>query len=100
MKKKFTISEMNEGDLAVRGMSKKAQEAHSGTDLLNVAKYIDMDATQEAEDKAWEEERDFFPGELNVIRYAIIHDGDVIPDLSFEEAEKWLEDYFDALEEY
>lgn len=90
--KKFTMTEKNNGELSVRYMSDKAQSTYYGTDLISVYKYIDYDATAEAEEKAFEEDRDFFPGDLDVIRYAVNFDGDITLDLTFEQAEKYLEE--------
>ena len=92
--KKFTTTEYSNGELAVRNMNEIAKKAYNGTDLISVIEYIDTDATAKAEQEAFDNDRDYFPGELDVVRYAINHDGDIISDLSFEEAEKWLEDYY------
>lgn len=43
--KKFTTTEKSDGELAIREMSQKAQEAYDSTDLISVYKYIDYDAT-------------------------------------------------------
>ena len=97
--KKFTQAERSNGEIAVRGMSAKAQAAYNGTDLLSVYQYIDYDATAKAEEGAFNNDIDFFPGQLDVVRYAIDDSGCVSLDLSFEQAEKYLEEYADALEE-
>ena len=97
--KKFTSSERSNGELAVRRMSKKAQGAYSGADLIGVYEYVDGDASYEAEQRAEAEGRDYFPGELDVTLYAVDYDGTVDSGLTFKEAEKWLEDFADALAE-
>ena len=97
--KKFTSSERSNGELAVRRMSKKAQEAYSDTDLIGVYEYVDEGASYEAEQKAEAEGKDYFPGELDVVLYAVDYDGTIDNGLTFEEAEKWLEDFADALTE-
>ena len=97
--KKFTIAEKGNGELAVRDMSAKAQSAYNGTDLLSVYKYIDYDATAKAEEEAFNNDIDFFPGEFDVVRYAINYSGCLTLDLSFEQVEKYLEEYAEALEE-
>lgn len=90
--KKFTYAEKNDGELSVRNMSKKAQEAFNGTDRIAVYKYVDYEATAKAEEKAFDEDVDFFPGDLDVIRYAVNIDGDITLDLTFEQVEKHLEE--------
>ena len=97
--KKFTQTEKCNGELSVREMSAKAQTAYCGTDLLSVYKYVDYDATAKAEQEALDSEKDFFPGDLDVIRYAINDSGSITLDLTFEQAEKYLEDYADAVKE-
>ena len=97
MKKRFTIKEKSEGELAVRDMSDKAQEAYYSTDLISVYKYEDDDATLKAIEYAEEHDVDYFPGELNVYVYAINHCGDITLGLTFEQAEKYLEDVADSL---
>lgn len=97
--KRFTSTEKSNGELAVRQMSEKAQRAYSGTDLLSVYEYIDYDATAEAEEKAFDNDIDFYPGELNVIRYAINDSGEMRNGLTFDEAEKYLESLAEDIEE-
>ena len=89
--KKFTTSEKSNGELAVRDMSDKARAVYSGTDTISVYKYIDYDATAKAEEDAFDKDIDFFPGDLDVIRYAINDCGTITPNLTFEEAERYLE---------
>ena len=90
--KKFTHAEKNDGELSVRDMSIEAQTAFNGTDRIAVYKYVDYEATAKAEEKAFEEEVDFFPGDLDVIRYAVDFDGDITLDLTFEQVEKYFEE--------
>lgn len=94
--KHFTQTEKSNGELAVRDMSAKAQSFYNSTDLISVYKYIDYDATAKAEQDAFDNNIDFYSGELDVVRYAINHFGDVTLDLSFEEAEEYLEDCADV----
>ena len=93
--KKYTNTEKYNGELAVRTMSEKAQQGYNGTGI-GVIEYIDLDATFEAEQKAFDNGVDFFPGELNVVRYAIDYSGSVTENLTYEEAEKYLEDSYEA----
>ena len=91
----YTTNEKTNGELAVRTMSEKAQQGYNSTDI-GVIEYTDLDATFEAEQKAFDNDVDFFPGELNVVRYAIVNSGSVTENLTYEEAEKYLEDSYEA----
>ena len=90
--KRFTTSEQNEGSLAVRKMSQKAQDNFNNTDVVAVYQYIDYEATLKAEEEAFEKDVDFFPGELDVIKYAINNEGTLTLNLAFEEVERYLEE--------
>ena len=74
--KRFTQNEKSGGEFAVRSMSKTAQKSYYGTDCISVYEYIDYEKTTDEE---------------KVIRYAINHYGDITLDLTFEQAEKYLE---------
>lgn len=71
--RKFTVEEKRNGELAVRGMSKKAQAFYNGTDPLAVYEYDTEDGR----------------------RYA--YDGGIgtAEDLTFEEIERIFEEYQD-----
>jgi hypothetical protein len=97
--KKFTIREKADGELAVRDMSDKAQKFYGGTDMIAVAKYVDGDATIAAEEKADAEVIDYMPGALDVVRYALVWDGDVTDGLTFEQIEREIESLADAYAE-
>lgn len=87
---KFTISELGAGELDIRDMSKKAQEAYRGTDLIGVAKYIEY--VEDSNEVS-------FDG-YKLEKYAITYDGIYAEcDLTFEELQKELEDYYDAINE-
>ena len=92
---KFTNFEKEQGSLAVRDMSKKAFEVFSTLDMA-VYKYVDNEETTKAEQKAEASGIDFFPGDLDIVRYAINNDGDITLDLSFEDVEKLLEDIWET----
>ena len=95
MKRRFTAKETNEGSLAIRDMSEKAQEVYYGTGgEVGLFKYVDDDATYEREQEAFEKDIDFMPGSLDVVRYAVSYFGDLTEDLTFEEAEALLEGYY------
>lgn len=97
--RKFTNQEKRSGELAVRNMSETAQAVYNSTDLLSVIEYTDYDATAKAEAEAEERGEDYYAGQLDVIRYAVNVWGDITDNLTFEEAEKCLEDYAEALKE-
>lgn len=90
--RKFTPSEKSNGELAIRKMSKKAQDVYDNGDIA-VYEYVDGDATCEAEKEAFDNGVDFFPGDLDVVRYAIKYCGDVTLGLTFDEAEEYLEGF-------
>lgn len=95
--KKFTQKEKGDGELAVRTMSEKARQVYDGTDLISVCKYIDYYATMLAEEAAEQNGIDYCPGQYDVVRYAIIDCGNVLADLTFDEAQTYLEEQ--AIEE-
>lgn len=72
----FTIKEKSNGELAVRIMSKKAQNGYNVTDVITVCEYLDKDLDK---------------------KYAVNYDGNITDELTFDEAEKYLEDLYDAL---
>ena len=72
----FTIREKSNGELAVRMMSKKAQNGYNVTDVITVCEYLDKDLDK---------------------KYAVNYDGNITDELTFGEAEKYLEDLYDAL---
>ena len=73
--KKFTTTEKSNGELAVRGMSEKAQDLYSNCDVIKVYEYTTDD---------------------DIKKYALDYDGFVTVNLSFEECEERLEDLADA----
>lgn len=89
--KHFTTAEYAGGACAVRRMSGRASVWYAGTDEVKIAEYIDYDLSREAEEKAERAGVDFFAGELDVKRYAVIYAGAVAEGLTFEETEKYLE---------
>ena len=97
--RRFTNQEKIDGEMAVREMSEKAKRFYNGTDLIAVYKYVDTEASAEAEEKAFENDVDFYPGELDVIRYAINFGGEWTTDLTLEEAQQYLEDMDTEIEE-
>ena len=98
MKKHYTFNEKNDGELAARRLSEKAQGVYYGADPLAVYEYIDGEATLEAEEAALANDIDFYPGELRVIRYDVrgIFEAS---GLTFEELEAFFEDLADQLAE-
>lgn len=98
--RKFSQREKSEGELAVREMSLKAQEVYDGSDCISVIKYIDYDASYKAEAEAEKNGVDYYPGELDVIRYAVNIFGEIDLGMTFEEAQSYLEDWGDSLNEY
>lgn len=96
MKDILTRYNRERGEIAIRSMSAKAQKCYYGSDCLKLYEYIDLDATAKLEQEAWDNDVDYFPGELDVIRYAIKFCSDpLISDFTFEEAQKYLEDLQD-----
>lgn len=91
---RFSISEEANGELAVREMSEKAQQGYD-SDIITVYKYVDDNATYELEQAA--EEAGIEDDIPNVVRFAIRCDEQLFVGLTFEEAERWLESYADAL---
>ena len=100
MKRRFSQKEINDGSLAIRDMSEKAQDVYYGTGgEVGLFKYIDDDATYELEEEAFEKGIDFMAGAYDVVRYAVSYFGDLTEDLTFEEAESLLEAYYSEEEE-
>ena len=79
----FTSSEKNAGSLAVRSMSDKAQRQYYGTGTeIGIAAYPDLD--EEGEE---------------VARYAIYDFGQITFGLTFDQAQTYLEELYDAYSE-
>lgn len=93
---RFSILEKSNGELAVSSMSKKAQQGYD-SDAITVYKYVDMNATFELEEAAYENDIPFAKNELDVIRFAIRCEEQLFVGLTYEEVERWLESYANSL---
>ena len=99
MKKKFTIAERTAGELAERRLSPEIREFIDGTDQFSLFEYIDYDATAQAEEEADANDIEYWPGELDVVRYAVSWCGSIESNLTFEQVETFLQGLVNASKE-
>lgn len=92
MRKKFTINEKNRGELAIRGLSEKARKAFSENEMA-------VYECEEAKEGVDIDTADYtFKSDVIENRYYIRGTMIDADNLSLEELERTLEEFYDAIE--